>query len=253
MRGEEMTDDEIDTIWWMAGKMKPWEFRKYMRVVFAGIADTAGAKLSASNLPEEFRIKDPADYKRTMDAQFPDAVREKITRALHYPDCWDTAAYPTLDTAILESMSNFICSTCLDNLVGSTGAPSVADTAGANQEIKVAYQEGHFQGHHDGMKDAEEIFAKLSEIADEEIMARNPKSIIAVGRALLAAGASEDARDAARYRWLRNEHFPTADNPPLAQVVWKTGDRHWNQWSNLIDGNDLDRAIDDAIAKESGK
>ena len=28
----------------------------------------------------------------------------------------------------------------------------------------------------------EELFAKLSEISDEEIMARNPKSIIAVGR-----------------------------------------------------------------------
>lgn len=36
-----MTDDEIDTIWWMAGRMTPGEFRKYMRVVSASIADTA--------------------------------------------------------------------------------------------------------------------------------------------------------------------------------------------------------------------
>lgn len=66
-----------------------------------------------------------------------------------------------------------------------------------------------------------------------------------------AAGASEDARDAARYRWLRKEHFPTADKPPLAQVVWKKlDDRHESQWANMIDGNDLDRAIDAAIGKE---
>ena len=59
-----------------------------------------------------------------------------------------------------------------------------------------------------------------------------------------------DRRDAERYRWLRNEHFPTADNPPIAQVVWKEfDDRHGNQWVNMIDGNDLDRAIDAALAQ----
>lgn len=58
----------------------------------------------------------------------------------------------------------------------------------------------------------------------------------------------DDAKDAARYRWLRNEHFPTADNPPLAQVAWKLGgNRHGSEWANLIDGNDLDAAIDAAM------
>jgi hypothetical protein len=63
----------------------------------------------------------------------------------------------------------------------------------------------------------------------------------------------DDARDAARYRWLRNEHFPTADNPPLAQVVWKFGsNRRGSEWANLIDGNDLDAAIDRARQDKEG-
>ena len=67
---------------------------------------------------------------------------------------------------------------------------------------------------------------------------------LSFARALLA----DDARDAARYRWLRNEHFPTANNPPLAQVVWKfLQDRHCGRWVNIIDGNDLDFAIDEAM------
>lgn len=62
----------------------------------------------------------------------------------------------------------------------------------------------------------------------------------------------DDVRDAARYRWLRKEHFQTADNPPLAQVVWKLGgNRHGGEWANLIDGNDLDAAID--RARQSGE
>lgn len=36
-------------------------------------------------------------------------LREKIAAGLHYPDCWDTAAYPTLESAIFESLDNFIC------------------------------------------------------------------------------------------------------------------------------------------------
>lgn len=69
----------------------------------------------------------------------------------------------------------------------------------------------------------------------------------ALVKAAPAISESEDARDAARYRWLRSEHFPTAANPPLAQVVWKASDnRHTSIWANIIDGDDLDRSIDAA-------
>jgi hypothetical protein len=83
------------------------------------------------------------------------------------------------------------------------------------------------------------------------------KDMMKLARTLLAAthapAMAETQTDAARYRWLRSEHFPTADNPPLAQVVWKAFDnRHSSDWANMVDGNDLDRAIDAAIAAASG-
>jgi hypothetical protein len=31
---------------------------------------------------------------------------------LHYPDCWDTAAYPTLSHAVHETLACFDCGTC---------------------------------------------------------------------------------------------------------------------------------------------
>jgi Lar family restriction alleviation protein len=42
------------------------------------------------------------------------AVRDKIARALHYPACWDTAAYPTLESAAWEAIAcaKLGCSTC---------------------------------------------------------------------------------------------------------------------------------------------
>ena len=30
---------------------------------------------------------------------------DEIAKVLHYPDCWDTAAYPTLEDAIIEAKS----------------------------------------------------------------------------------------------------------------------------------------------------
>jgi hypothetical protein len=41
-------------------------------------------------------------------------ARERIARALHYPACWDTAAYPTLDSAALEAIAcaKLGCSEC---------------------------------------------------------------------------------------------------------------------------------------------
>ena len=43
-----------------------------------------------------------------------DDTRERIARALHYPACWDTAAYPTLESAAWEAIAcaKLGCSTC---------------------------------------------------------------------------------------------------------------------------------------------
>ncbi|VWD01522.1 bacteriophage protein [Burkholderia aenigmatica] len=42
------------------------------------------------------------------------AIRERIARALHYPACWDTAAYPTLESAAWEAIAaaKIGCSAC---------------------------------------------------------------------------------------------------------------------------------------------
>jgi hypothetical protein len=47
-------------------------------------------------------------------AQGAEAVSERIARALHYPACWDTAAYPTLESAVWEAIAcaKLGCSTC---------------------------------------------------------------------------------------------------------------------------------------------
>jgi hypothetical protein len=37
---------------------------------------------------------------------------EELAKRLHYPECWDTAAYPTLHDALLEVTGNCGCSEC---------------------------------------------------------------------------------------------------------------------------------------------
>jgi hypothetical protein len=61
------------------------------------------------------------------------------------------------------------------------------------------------------------------------------------------ADHSRDSVDAARWRWLLGEHFPTAENPPLAQVLWKQSNNRHGHWVNMIDGNDLKAHVDAAI------
>lgn len=40
-------------------------------------------------------------------------TRELLAERLHYPECWDTAAYPTLEDALWEMCDTvFQCQTC---------------------------------------------------------------------------------------------------------------------------------------------
>lgn len=38
--------------------------------------------------------------------------RKSLEKALHYPKCWDVAAYPTVESAALEAVHGFECSEC---------------------------------------------------------------------------------------------------------------------------------------------
>lgn len=60
-----------------------------------------------------------------------DDVRERIARALHYPACWDTAAYPTLESAAWEAIAcaKLGCSTC--EATAPTMSEAVRDVHGA--------------------------------------------------------------------------------------------------------------------------
>jgi hypothetical protein len=112
------------------------------------------------------------------------------------------------------------------------------------------------------------LFPELQERADADTAGAKPVRALRMARACMEANGlgadkvprvfaiiddalqerADTGKDAERYQWLRNEHFPTADKPPVAQVTWKRGSvRHSSEWANLIDGNDLDNAIDAAI------
>lgn len=41
--------------------------------------------------------------------------QNKLAAAMHYPDCWDTAAYPDLASAVWEVCTGMRCSTCAEN------------------------------------------------------------------------------------------------------------------------------------------
>ncbi|WP_369072866.1 hypothetical protein [Burkholderia gladioli] len=108
-------------------------------------------------------------------------------------------------------------------------------------ELVTSYQQDGFD-----FEDADRVKAAALRYA-ESMPDSHARALLFVLASAPAISESEDARDAARYRWLRSEHFPTAANPPLAQVVWKASDnRHTSIWANIIDGDDLDRSIDAA-------
>jgi len=63
----------------------------------------------------------------------------------------------------------------------------------------------------------------------------------------LAVQALRDLkRDAERYRWLRNQ-VNHAGFIPIAQCVWKRHSDPHQEWVNLVNGENLDSAIDEAM------
>ena len=58
------------------------------------------------------RVKNVIEAIRTRLAQPEPDWRKKIAIALHYPECWDTACYDTLESAIYETVCWSGCSTC---------------------------------------------------------------------------------------------------------------------------------------------
>ena len=63
----------------------------------------------------------------------------------------------------------------------------------------------------------------------------------------LQARIAQLEQDAKRYRYLRSQ-VNNDEGTPMAQVVWKL---HWvresSNWTNLVDGNNLDEHCDKAL------
>ena len=73
-------------------------------------------EFSADTLPDDFLDQiagrvygHPAVEKKECTATL---IPEKWATFLHYPDCWDTAAYPDLKSAIHEALAFAGCSVC---------------------------------------------------------------------------------------------------------------------------------------------
>ena len=54
-------------------------------------------------------------YKRDQQIEQFTKELEEIAEAIHYPDCWDTMAYPTLLDAITEINHCSVCDTKQEN------------------------------------------------------------------------------------------------------------------------------------------
>ena len=77
----------------LAGLGSNWPEDLYLRDVYESM-------LAAATAPDHFRdaaemVAEPAD--------------DRIASAIHYPECWDTAAYPTVESALSEVFAHYRC------------------------------------------------------------------------------------------------------------------------------------------------
>ena len=112
-------------------------------------------------------------------------TEEQIGEALHYPECWDTAAYPTVLSALSEVFAFFRCS---------------------NDE------------HATALTETQEDAPTIPPMGQTSVLSQE------------SAQSSADARDAARYRWLRGSRY-----------------------TKFYKGEGLDAAIDAAMSAEHGE
>ncbi|MDR3386855.1 MAG: hypothetical protein P4L92_07360 [Rudaea sp.] len=211
-------------------------------------------------------------------------IRDSIAKEIHYPACWDTAAYPTLEDAMLEMVcaTRFACSECAllsaskpavpegwklvpveptDDmqlagaesirfettainkiwtankayramLAASPAAPAQSgDLLGKNalvltaaqllealdfiapdratdpeqmeSEVAIEYGEGH---------GGKAMYCWCAEYPEEGSWVLDGKSALASPQpAPMERATTDDARDAARYRWLRQQHWSEAE------------------------------------------
>ena len=93
-----MTQDEIDTMWQKAMQESIKDGEMFTRYRFAKLV---AERALADSMHEVQRLGQEIEQEPVEWAKF-----------LHYPECWDTAAYPILHDAIHEALAWSGCSVC---------------------------------------------------------------------------------------------------------------------------------------------
>lgn len=115
-----------------------------------------------------------------------EAERQAIAAAIHYPDCWDTAAYPMLADALTEVYEHFHCSEC------GSGAVLVGYVSiGLLKQYMEKCQEPGLDMH-----------LELLPIAS-----RPPRGMPGAVGLYAAPVSAQDREDAERYRYLVKDWF----------------------------------------------
>lgn len=93
-----------------AAPVVPEEWREVLRT---GLEALIAAGPLPDNRPKAGVFRDKAiEQMRALLAAPSPAQPDPVAQAIHYPDCWDTAAYPTLGHALAGVYHHFQCSEC---------------------------------------------------------------------------------------------------------------------------------------------
>jgi len=93
-----MSKHEIDIMWQQAMRQSIEDGEMFTRYHFAKLV---AERALADSMQEVQRLGQEIEQEPVAWAKF-----------LHYPECWDTAAYPTLHDAIHEALAWSGCSVC---------------------------------------------------------------------------------------------------------------------------------------------
>lgn len=149
----------------------------WMLVALEGIRDRA------EGLPKELAqwrntAPDAPSYVATPPASIPEPVAD-YAALIHYPEHWDTAAYPTLESAVREALAFAGCSACKDP--EAYGLPASTRVALTLAQLNEAARDAQIDFCMDKESSFEVAFARRIERAHGISAAEDGDAIRAMG------------------------------------------------------------------------